>query len=85
MKYFMSAPGGISRIHIGDETTGKITSIWPGQFSGSYNVVSEILSTTPGIGGSNSPYQVYISFLSLVSKESIDSTLTAAKLYINSL
>lgn len=84
MQYFTSNRNGISKIHIGDETTGKVVTFWTGAVPGSYNVINEILSVLPGSGGSNSPYQVYIAFFTPVQREDILETLQDIQTYFSS-
>lgn len=85
MQYFTSSMNGVDKIHIGDPTTGKVVTFWPGAVPGSYNVINEIVSITPGSGGSNSPYQVYTAFFTEVPKTGILTTLQAAQTYFNSI
>lgn len=85
MQYFTSNANGVSKIHIGDETTGKVVTFWPGAVPGSYNVVNEIVSILPGSNGTNSTYQVYTAFFTVSTREGILSTLQSAQTYFNSL
>ena len=84
MQYFTSNANGVSKIHIGDETTGKVVTFWPGAIPGSYNVVNEIVSILPGTNGTNSPYQVYTAFFTLVQREDILGTLQSIQTYFSS-
>lgn len=84
MQYFTSDVNEINRIHIGDPTTGKVVTFWPGAVPGSYNVINEIVSILPGPNGSNSPYQVRIAFFTEVTRNDILSTLQSIQSYFNS-
>jgi len=84
MQYFISNANGVSKIHIGDETTGKVVTFWPGAVPGSYNVINEIVSILPGANGTNSTYQVYTAFFTLVQREDILETLQSIQTYFSS-
>jgi len=84
MQYFTTDSSGVDIILIGDETTGKIATIWPGSVPGSYNVVNEIVSVLPGPNGSGSVYQTKIAFFTEVTRSSILPTLQNAQSYLNS-
>ena len=85
MQYYTSNLGGVPKIHLADSSTGRIVTIWPGAIPSSYNVINEVLSTTPGSGGSNSPYQVYVSFFREVQRDDVLVTLYAAQNYLGTI
>jgi hypothetical protein len=84
MHYYTSNWGGVFKVHVCDSTTGKVVTIWSGQVPGSYNVINEIVDTTPGSSGGFSKYQTYIAGFTEVQRTDVLTVLQNLQTYTSS-
>ena len=83
MKYYTSEVGGVFKIHIGNPSTGDLTTIYKWGNTTSYCVQPSKYSLDLAPGDVKNYYEVMEAFLTEVSRTDVLTVLEAAKSYLN--